>query len=445
MHLNFTASNSGITLKTGKGSFSLEYPRSVWRNLSDAEKEFLCDNISYLNTACMPLVSGAKKVSYSTQKPFFKGQIDASIMKDMPSAVEEYREKSEDLLKKFNGTDTRFAQGKAKKPAFAMNTGERAIVPFSCGKDSLLTLAACSELGLNPVPVYVNDTVSPSENRLKIGIIRKIARKKKLVFGVVKNSIEKLNDFEFWSKPEADKGYSHLIIGFCFISLPFSKKYSAGYVILGNEYDLNFTLKSKEGIKCYPSYDQSFEGTRRLSRIMAKATSGKVKVGSVISPLYDLAIMKILHTRYPDFGKYQSSCPGLDESREKRWCQSCSDCFRFFLYMKAIGKDPKLIGIRQNMLSRKFLKYNVLLNPSKKGRYDKAGGDEQLKFAHYLAWKNGAKGYSIDIFRKKYLDEIREKEDRLYKKYFGVNSTSLIPKNTRKPAVSIYKEALAAF
>ena len=80
MHLNFKATNSGIRLNTKKGRFSLKYPQGVWQALSNAEKEFLFDNISYLNTACMPMVSGAKKALYSTSRPFFKRHIDTSIL-----------------------------------------------------------------------------------------------------------------------------------------------------------------------------------------------------------------------------------------------------------------------------------------------------------------------------------------------------------------------------
>ena len=233
-----------------------------------------------------------------------------------------------------------------------------------------------------------------------------------------------------------------MITSFCFLNLPILQHYKARYLILGNEYDLNFKFRNKEGNYCYASYDQSFEGTKRLNKIMKKV-SKKIEVTSVISPLYDLAIMKVLHKRYPKWGRYQSSCPCLDASDEKRWCYSCSDCAGFYVYMWAIGENPWKIGMKRNMLDRKYLKYHTLFNPKGKGRYDKAGGDEQDKFAFYLAWKNGAKGYVIDLFKKKYLDEVKGKENRLYKKYFKINSTELIPSKIRKKVIDIYKEELA--
>ena len=442
MKLDFDITESGIALSTKKGEFSIKYPVNVWKSFSG--KEFLYENIAYLNTICIPLVSGARELRYNTPKPLFKSEFDTSIARDIPSIVEEGRQNTQNLLSKFKKTNYIFQTGSQKNPKFAKKTGERAVIPFSCGKDSLLTLAVCAEIGLNPVPVYINDTVSPRENKLKIKLIKKIAKKSRLSFGIVENSIENLNDFEFWDKGETDKGYSHLVIGFGFIALPFLSKYKAKYLVYGNEHDLNASFVNKDGVRCYPSYDQSYEGTRRINRIISKATSGKSAATSVISPLYDLAIMKILHYRYPKLGKYQLSCPGLDAVRQKRWCYSCSDDVRFAVYMLAIGKKPKDIGIMKDLMAKKYIKYHTIFNKKEKGRYEKAEGDEQLKFAYYLACKNGAKGYAIELFKRKFYDEIRKKEKILRKKYFSVHDTSLIPPKIRKRLISIYKEELAS-
>jgi hypothetical protein len=442
MNLNFGFFKRGLELKSEKGVFKLDYPKEVWQNFS-AERGFFLDNTAYLHTICMPLVSDVVNVRYNTSKPFFRREFDKSVIKDIPSAVEEYKTHTEDVMQKFRRTKRIFAGNNAKKPVFDAETGERAVVPFSCGKDSLLTLAVCDEIGLNPVPVYINDTVSPSENRLKLKFVKKIAKQKKLDFAIVKNEIENINDFEFWDKPEADAGYAHMIIGFCFLSLPLAKFYNAKHIVLGNELDLNDTLVNKDGIRCYPSYDQSFKGTKRLNKLIKKATRSKVGVTSVISPLYDLAIMRVLHKRYPELGKHQSSCPGLDDSREKRWCMKCPDCTRFYVYMKALNLNPRSIGLTKDLLEKRSLKHHTLFNPKKMGRYEKAGENDDTKFAYYLAYKNGARGYVMDLFRKRYFDEIKEKEDKLYKKYFSIHSTKLIPKSMKKDVVSIYKEELS--
>jgi len=441
MNLGFTFSKKGVMLKSDKGTFSIEYPEIIWQNFLE-ERDFFLDNIAYLNTVCIPLVSDKKKLFYNTSKPFFKNEFDASIIKDIPSAVEEYKPSAAEIKNKFKKTKYIFSNSKIKKPIFKGKPQDRAIIPFSCGKDSLLTLAVCNEIGLNPVLLYINDTVSPSENKLKLKFVKKISKSKKLTYVIAKNELENLNDFAFWLKPEADIGYSHMIISFCFLSLPVAKHFNSSLVVLGNEFDLNDTLISKDGIKCYPSFDQTIEGTKRLSRIIKKATQNKVGVTSVISPLYDLAIMKILHERYPSFGKFQSSCPGLDGSKEKRWCQKCSDCVRFAVYMLANNLNPKTIGIKKDLFDKKLKKHHAIFGKSKKGRYEKASGDEQLKFAYYLAYKNGARGDLMELFKEKFYDEIKQNEKKLYKKYFSINNSSAIPDKIRKKVISIYQEEL---
>jgi len=111
--------------------------------------------------------------------------------------------------------------------------------------------------------------------------------------------------------------------------------------------------------------------------------------------------------------------------------------------MKALGKDPKTIGIKRNLFDKKYLKYHVVFNPKAKERYDKVkDNDDELKFAYYLAYRNGARGYVIDKFKEMFLDEVKANEDRLYKRYFKIVSASLIPREIKKKVLSIYREEL---
>ncbi|MBW2981645.1 hypothetical protein KY343_02075 [Candidatus Woesearchaeota archaeon] len=446
MLLNIRNNSKGFILRLNKNKFRLIYSEKIWKNYSGNEKLFFIDNLAYSNTLCTPLVSGDKEIRYNTSKPFIKKYIDKSVLKDIPSAVEDYKISTSEMIKKFNEIKYFFKDNKIKNPTFSAGTYKKAVLPFSCGKDSLLTLAVCNEIGLDPVAVYFNDTVSFGENKLKIKSLKNINKRLGIKIEIVKNEIEKLNDFEFWEKEESVIGYSHLIFNFCLLSLPINYFYNAKYIILGNEEGLNSKFRNKDGIWCYPSYDQSFEGTKRLNKIFNKVSNGKVQVTSVVSCIPDLVMMKALHGRYKEFGKYQSSCSCLDASKEKRWCCNCNDDVRFFVYMKAIGRDPRQIGINKNLFDKKYIKHHVIFNPSSKERYDKViGNDEELKFAYYLAYKNASRGYAIDLFKRKFLSEVKTKEDKLYKKYFRIANTSLIPREIRKDVVSIYKEECSKF
>jgi 7-cyano-7-deazaguanine synthase in queuosine biosynthesis len=440
MHIFFKNNKAGLIVNN---SCKLNYPKKIWLNYPKKEKNFFIDNAAYSNTVCSPLVSNKKEIKYNTSEPFIKKHINESIINDIPSAVEDYNVHTSEIINQFKAIKYTFKDNKIKKPVFSTKTHKKAVIPFSCGKDSLLTLAVCNEIKLNPVAVYFNDTVSPSENKLKINYLKDINKKLGIKIEIVRNEIEKLNDFEFWKEEESVMGYSHMLVNFCMLSLPVNFFYNAKYLVLGNEHGLNSKFKNKDGIWCYPSYDQSFEGTKRLNKIFKKLSCSKIQVTSVVSCTPDLVMMKILHGRYKEFGKYQSSCACLDASRQKRWCCKCNDDIRFYVYMLAVGKDPKTVGINKNLLNKKFIKYHVIFNPKAKERYDKVqDNDQELKFAYYLAYKNGAKGRAIDLFKQEYLKEVRKNEDKLYKKYFRIYNTSLIPKEIRKDVISIYKEEL---
>ena len=76
-------------------------------------------------------------------------------------------------------------------------------------------------------------------------------------------------------------------------------------------------------------------------------------------------------------------------------------------------------------------------------KYDKApeSRDQQL-LAFYMAYKNGAKGYAIEKFKKKFLKEATAREDELYKKFFKVHPALTLTPKLRKEVTSIYKEEL---
>ena len=93
-----------------------------------------------------------------------------------------------------------------------------------------------------------------------------------------------------------------------------------------------------------------------------------MKVVSLIEPLYELAVVKILHNRYPDLGKYQMSCfPDENEyGKHHHWCGHCSKCARIYIFLKANGILPKRIGFKNDMLMLKYKHLYSLFGVEKK-------------------------------------------------------------------------------
>lgn len=438
MRLEFSNEKDGVSVRFKKKKFSLKYPNDIWKRYP--YKDVLFDNIAYLLSICVPLVARAKEVNYNTGFPLIKKDIDKIVIENLRGVTEEYkREKPSELIKNFKEIKYNF-NGGVKQPDYKLNPDERANVALSCGKDSLLSLGVCHEIGLNPVITYINDTVSPTENRIKLDFFKKIAKELKLDNNIVTNQVEKLNDFEFWNKPETCIGYSHLLSSFCLLSLPICYDYNAKYTVLGNEQDMEFQFVNKEGEKVYASFEQSIEGMKVLNKMVSGF--GDHQVISVIKPLVDIALVKVLHKRYSNLGKYQVSCPCLDATNNPRWCQEDSTCTLQYLFYKAHGIDVKKNGFSKNLFDKKYKDYFALFNGKKVDVYNRnEEAKEQDLIAFYLAYKNKAKGYLVDLFKKKFLDEAKEKEDLLYKKFFKIYPSSM-PSKIKQEVVSIYKEEL---
>ncbi|MFO8016821.1 MAG: hypothetical protein R6U32_06995, partial [Candidatus Woesearchaeota archaeon] len=221
----------------------------------------------------------------------------------------------------------------------------------------------------------------------------------------------------------------------------FMHRFGAGHVALGNQKDMDFGFINKDGYSTLPSFDQSSAWTRQQDMMVRSMTGGKGRVVSVIEPLTNLAITKILHTRYPDLASYQVSCDCLDASDEKRWCHDCNKCARLFLFMKAFGIDPKRAGFSRNLMQKRYRRlYSIF---SEVDAYEKSAEarDQQL-LAFLLAYRNGERGGLIELFRRSFLDEAKEREDQLMRRFLSVYPAENMPKKMFREVKSIYEEEL---
>jgi len=438
MKLNFSVDENGIYAKAKK-SYSLLFPKKIWGSYLD--KAFFLDNYALLSTICMPLVAGIKKIEYNTSLPLFKEQFSKMILGDIPCSTEYYEKSAAKTIEQFKKTEYIFSENIIKNPSMKIDSEKRAVIPLSCGKDSLLTLGVAKEIGLNPVGIYIDDTVSPSENAIKKDFIKKISNQEHIDYHILENTLEKLNDFETWNTAESCLGYGHMVTSFCFASLPFLNFYNARYIMLGNQQDLDWGIKNKEGFVIYPSFDQTSEWQAEQNNMTKKATNSTAEVTSIIRPLTDLGVMHILFSRYKNLAKYIVSCDSLDASDKKRWCNNCAGCATYSLFMLALGINPKNVGLSP-MLEKKHEKFYRLFKGKNTDFYDdhkNARGKQMLAF--YLAMKNGAQGYLIEKFKKSFLKEAQEREDELMNFFFSIHEAN-IPKEIKSPILSIYKEEL---
>ncbi|MFH1353117.1 MAG: hypothetical protein ABIH68_06065 [bacterium] len=435
----------GIALSFRGKDYDLTYPGGIWQAYPRKAKDFFIDNITFAQTVSLPLVSGIKTLNYGTSAPALKPFFDSAVVKNIPAAVDGYKVSTAGTIRQFINTGYIFSNGRPRRPHFGGRMRKnRVIVSFSMGKDSMLTLAVCRELGLEPVGVYINDTVSPGENGLKIKYMKEIALRLGVRIVVVTNETEQLNDFENWSGEETCIGYVHMIPAFAFALLPVARYFRAGHIILGNEQNMNFPFFTGDGYRAYPSFDQSAEGTADLDGMIKLSTGGKVGVSSIIEPLSSIAIMKILHQRYKNFANYQVSCDCLDTVRAgTRWCGRCRTCAKVYILLKANGVNPADAGLKRNMLGRDCGKYFSLFNGSEIDGNDRSEwARDEILLTFYMAYKKGARGWLIEKFKKRFLKEAGRREKELRGKFLTAQGGESIPPGFRKKVLSIYESEL---
>jgi hypothetical protein len=429
-----------LTLKSIKRNIrtKLSYPEKIWRSYSKKEK--LTRNLTYLSTLPFPLVARFREVEYNTAEPELKNRFKELMLKDLPLSTLEYKQDYEKIKRQFLSTRISFS-GKIKEEKDRLVRknldSSKAVVPLSMGRDSLLSLSISKEVGLSPTAVYINDTISPTENKLKLEFIKSLSKELNLKGIVVTNSIEKLNDFETWRRREMSLNYAHMVTSFCLISLPIAEFYGSKYIIPGNEKNMDFSGIVK-GKKVFASYDQTTEWTKEQDKMVKEFSNAAVF--SIIRPITDMAALKILHTRYPEAAKYQHSCNGLDASLKRRWCLDCDACIGISLFLSAFGINPKVVGLKK-LFKKKNRRLFSLFGGKPEVLYDNLFSEEQELLAFLMASRQGQKGYLINSFKKRYMKEALAREDELRKKYFKIYS-SRIPAKIKTKVLSIYKEEL---
>jgi 7-cyano-7-deazaguanine synthase in queuosine biosynthesis len=433
--INSQITKKGLALKTPKGTYQLIYPTKIWQAYPEDLKNILKDNLTFLLTVDSSIVSGLKSIKYNTSIPFFMPFFFNIIVKSIPWAIEDYPYDTKEVIKQFLNTKFYFEKQSIRIPEFKASYifKEKAIIPLSFGKDSLLTLALAIELGLKPICVYINDTISPKENEIKLKMAEKVSKEFNLKIHIVTNQIEKLNDFELWGKNESCLGYMHMVTGFCFILLPFVHFYKTKYILVGNQQDMNFTFENKDGYMTSASPDQYSDWTKLNSAAISLMTRGQTQVVSIIEPLANIAIAKLLHVHYPEFGKYEVSCDSLDVSEESRWCHDCSKCARLSLFMKAVGANAKKAGFKKDLLSKRHRNLYTLFDGEEVDIYESSlQAKKQQLLAFYLAYKRGEKGALIEKFKKDLLPQVEKEINLLKKEFFHIYNTELPPIFKRK-------------
>jgi len=237
---------------------------------------------------------------------------------------------------------------------------ERHAVLSSGGKDSLLSYGLLNEIGTEVHPIFLNEsgrhwfTALNAYRHFKENIANtaRVWVNSDRVFSWMLKTLPFIRrDF---ADVRSDEYPIRLwtVAVFLFGALPLLRKRGIGRILVGDEYDT--TVRAvHEGIPHYSGlFDQSITFDTALSRyFMRKGWS--LSQFSVLRPLSELLIEKILVSRYPHLQAHQVSCHAAHKEQERiRPCGRCEKCRRIVGMLSAVGADPRVCGYTDDQIAR---------------------------------------------------------------------------------------------
>ncbi|HSR70155.1 MAG TPA: creatininase family protein [Acidobacteriota bacterium] len=243
-------------------------------------------------------------------------------------------------------------------------TGERRSLAIlsSGGKDSLLSHGLLEEAGYEVHPVFVNE--SGRHWFTALNAYRHFSRQVPNTARVWTNS-DRLFNWMLRQLPFIRPDFNRLradiypvrlwtVAVFLAGALPLLRKRKVGRLVIGSEFDTSVRTRH-QGITHYDGlYDQSRYFDNALSRFYRRK-GWTLNQFSVLRPLSELLIEKILAERYPHYLRLQLSChaahkeqgekePGDGEKGRVLPCGRCEKCRRIVSMLTALGQDPAALG-----------------------------------------------------------------------------------------------------
>jgi creatinine amidohydrolase/Fe(II)-dependent formamide hydrolase-like protein/7-cyano-7-deazaguanine synthase in queuosine biosynthesis len=324
----------------------------------------------------------------------------------------------------------------ARRPIWRLWSGDRSrhAVLSSGGKDSLLSYGVMNEIGQEVHPIFINE--SGRHWFTALNAYRYFQRHVPHTARVWVNC-DRVFNWMLRHMPFVRQNFASIrsdeypirlwtVAVFLFGALPLVRKRGLGRLIIGDEFDTTRRL-SYRSIGHYDGlYDQSRYFDNALSRYYLRK-GWNISQFSVIRPLSELLIEKILVERYPRLQGQQMSCHAAHKKgRRIHPCGRCEKCRRIVGMLSALGADPRRCGYTGQQIS------SCLDALTREKVHQESAGVEHMM---YLLHKRGAIQVPKDLERT-----IREHPDVL-KARFDPERSPLdgIPTDLRQPLLRIFR------
>ncbi|MBN1683180.1 hypothetical protein JW865_06475 [Candidatus Bathyarchaeota archaeon] len=440
--------NKLINIELNNSNFNVIFPKEVWNCLDTEIKDFITDNIAFTSTNYLPLLYKKKGIVYNTRNPVFEPYLFMSTMYDLPSSAELDSKSNLDYIRDYFNLDFIFKPGDSRIWSKSFEPKKKAIISFTSGKESLLTLAVCLELGIEPILVNVIEPSNIYEHKHRSKLLEELSQEFGIKYYAIHHDIGLFHHSEYMGLRNTTLGWGTQLLHYFFIYLPFLLKFKAKYLFYGNEFSCNKEIFTTEGFRANYCFDQSSRWTLQMDNMLRLLTRNSARVGSLVGPLNEIAIIRCLHEYYPELGKYQLSC-FCDEpiGKVQRWCCNCSKCARTYAFLKAIGVDPKKLGFWTDMFSENHKELYTVFGGEKTYGFDSSGmGREEQELALFLA----AEKDPYNKFLKDYMQitpyinssEGKKRFKKDYSHYFGVQEYEAIPYEIRQEVYDLFSKIL---
>ncbi len=330
-------------------SCEFRYPQAVWQ--AYPAKEALLRELAYITTQATPLILRHPHASYSTARPQHLDTYRTLYQQALPNLVEPIADESVGEIRQLlQALQLEFADA---PPAPALPHQQwhprRAILPLSFGKDSLLSLATLRRLGYEVFPVSIDERVLPRANALHRQLARQLLAEHGIGCDVLENEVQLLSDYQILERPETRLYQVQVHFIYALAMLPFCSYHKAPLIVLSNELLNALPLRHRDGLLAPKRYMQGPQANLTMDRLVASLSGGQVRVVNPIGALGNLAIYRLLHRHFPEYGHYQVSCH-LEMTEHARWCHDCERCSHAYLYFSALGLEPAGFGLEHNLL-----------------------------------------------------------------------------------------------
>jgi 7-cyano-7-deazaguanine synthase in queuosine biosynthesis len=235
----------------------------------------------------------------------------------------------------------------------------RHVILSSGGKDSLLTYGIIKEINKDPHPVFINE--SGRHWFTALNTYRYFQKIEKNTCRVWCNS-DRIFSWMNTQMPFIRQDFRNIraddypirlwtVAIFLFGAVPLAIKRHAGRLIIGDEYDST----QKNTFRGIPHYNGYYDQSRYFDNTMSRYFHNKgwnISQFSVIRPLSELLIMKILVKRYPELQQHQISCHAAHQKDGRFYpCGYCEKCRRIVGMMKALDENPEHCGYTEEQIS----------------------------------------------------------------------------------------------